>query len=158
MDNQKNKDYKHDYSTVAIPNDLNQKDYDTRQRRAEIYERIRDKGFGGLDTYRNLAEEYGVKSPNSIKQDIEDIRKYMLEEDFNREKFRTKISDNLMWAAKKAREENDYSEASKIAKRINKYMQSIGVEEEEPDKVEVERSVSDNLRKAFKKHHEEDEE
>jgi len=145
------------YQTVAIPDDINHKDYDTNQRRAKLYERIKDKGFGGLASYRKLGPEFGV-SAAQIGKDIKELRRYILKHDFDSEKFRSKIIDDLNWALEKAREEEDYDTASKISKRLNNYLQSIGIEQEEPDKVKVEEEVSHSFRKAFQEHHGDNEE
>lgn len=147
----------HDYQTVQIPKTVNTENYTAAQRRAKLYERIKEHGFGGIASYRDLGAEFDV-SPSMIKKDMDELRPYILKNDFQSESFRSKIIENLNWALDKAREEEDHKEASKIANRLNNYLQSIGVEQEEPEKVQVEEEVTHSFREAYKKHHKNDEE
>lgn len=142
------------YASVEIPDDKDRTDYTWEERRADIYRRIRENGFGNIDSRADMGDDYGV-APNQIQEDIERLRKYIVEVDFKQANVKSAISNAMQKALKLAEESDDADDIRKVAKDYMKIMQSVGAVEEEPDKLEVEGDldVSGSLRESFSKYH-----
>jgi len=147
--------FKEDYRSVSIPDDKDKEEYSPYERRAELYRRVRESGFGGLDTYSSLADEFGVSS-SQINKDINDeLRPFIVEVEFNQKQVKSSVASAMERAMELAQESGDADDIRKVAKDYMKIMQSVGAVEEEPDKVEVDAdvNVSDSLRESFSKYH-----
>lgn len=139
---------------VEIPDDLPKKDYEADERRADIYRRVKEAGrVKRLDkTYVEMGEEYDV-SPSTISNDIEIIRRYIVEEELSTSRMRETFANSLEWALDEAMDEGDYSAVPRILKQKKKWLQDIGYEEKSAEKHEVEHKgdvIVDRMRQAYK--------
>jgi len=138
---------------VEVPKELPKEELEADERRADIYRRVKNVGrVKRLDsTYVEMGEEYGV-SPSTISNDIEIIRRYIVEEELSTSKMRETFANSLEWALDEAMDEGDYSAVPRILKQKKKWLQDIGYEEKSADKHEVEHKgdvVGQRLRDAY---------
>ncbi len=146
---------KTDFRSFNIPEDKDRSEYNTPERRTDIYNRITNDTLFDLPSYRDMASEYGV-SKSTISDDINsEIRPFMVNVEFNQKRVKSDVASAMQWALERAKEDGEPDDVRKISKDFVKILQSVGQIEEEPDKLEVEGDldVSTSLRDSFSKYH-----
>lgn len=98
-----------------IPSNKEKENYNTEERRGELYQRCMEKGTTrNFDkTYAEIGEEYDV-SGAQISKDLDKIREHVRENEFDKTKIDARIVTTFNWALSKAIEENDYRAIPKI--------------------------------------------
>jgi len=127
-----------DYRSVEVPDEKDFEDYSYHERRAYIYEgALENGGVRMLDeTYREMADKFDVHT-STIGDDVDAVREAILKFEFTKENIREDVASTLMWISKKAREEGDMSTARKATKTYKDWAMELGIEEKEPERVEV---------------------
>lgn len=136
--------YTYDYQKIPLDNVDNKKDYVAAQRRADIYRQLKEEyGYiGNLPSSRDLGEEYGV-SHTTIVEDMDEIRKYILDHDMQEDRVASKVNSALERLADRAAElgeeaedASDVKQAAQTVKEFKKWIQETGSVEKEPEQVE----------------------
>lgn len=133
-----------DYRKVEIPEDKDGGSFNHNERRAVIYKDALENG--GTRSLPNTYREYGSRfdvSVNQIWKDVNAVRQSILEYEFTQDKVREDVASTLMYINEKAKEEDDYDLLRKTMKTYKKWAQDLGIEEKEPEQVEVEHSGLD---------------
>lgn len=148
-----------DYASLDAPDDKKKKEYDTYERRADIYNEIKNLGSPTrLPSYRKLAERYGCKSKSSITKDMKELRKYILKNDFQSAKTQTMIGSAMERALEGALQNRDWKDAVKIASEFQDWLNITGREEDHSNpETQINnnmmqqqgQAVSDDLRKVI---------
>jgi len=127
-----------DYHQVNIPGGTPPEDYHWTERRAEILDLILERGTPyGIKQVR-LAERYEV-SEGQISQDMDRLREYVDKTLGQHAKLTTRaVFEN---AVEEAREQGNWREAFDLAMEWNEWLQSIGAQEQAPDRHEVQAEV-----------------
>lgn len=132
-----------DYGSMDPDPEKDKKEYDTYERRADIYQEIKKKGSPKrLPGYRALAERYGCKSKSSITKDMKELRKYILKYDYNSLKTQTMIGTAMERALEGALQNRDWKDAVKIASEFQDWLNITGREE---DHSNPETEINNNL-------------
>ena len=139
----KSLDNQPDFKNVKI-NSEDPKDYSWQERRAEIYQIIKKKGYPDLNR-TNLSKRYGV-SIKQISDDISILKKYVAENN-DLEEFVS--AGKLNW--KKGMEEyvkkGDYLKADKLWNSWKEFLYEEGIREKAPDRQEI--KLENDLGNAF---------
>ena len=124
-----------DYRNIAIPDDMDPEDYDYRERRAEILERMQEAGHPDNLNQTELAEEFGVSQP-SISKDFKRLRQYITGEiDTDRVEAITQMV--FTKAIKNLQEEGDHLGAVEVVEKWNDWLYDRGKMEREPERSEL---------------------
>jgi len=135
-----------DYASLDAPEDKKKKEYDTYERRADIYDEIKNLGSPTrLPGYRKLAERYGCKSKNSITMDMKELRKYILKNDFQSAKTQTMIGSAMERALEGALQNREWKDAVKIASEFQDWLNVTGREEDYSD---PETQINNNIQQS----------
>jgi len=127
------------YREINPPPDKPESEYTPAERRAEIFDAIERAGhYRNLQqSYRQLGERYGV-SHETIRKDINKVLEWKVENlsphaKVELETLKTKAVQELI-------ENQEYAKAYKVMSEHYENLQSMGEEDKEPDKHEVDGS------------------
>lgn len=130
---------KHDYYAKEIPAEKEPEEYNHVERRAEILRIIIDRGNPYNVHQARLADRYGV-SAATITKDMKRLRAYMDDAIGTEAKLTTRsVFEN---AVKQLQDEGEHAQAFDLVMRWNKWLQSIGQQEQAPSKHEVDADVT----------------
>lgn len=123
------------YREINPPSDKPKSEYTAAERRSALFDEIEQAGhYRNLQqSYRQLGEQYGV-SHETIRKDIVAVLEWKRENlsphaKVELETLKTKAVQELI-------DQGDYTEAYKIMSDHYENLQSMGIEEKEPDKHE----------------------
>lgn len=127
-----------DYRKVDLPEDKEYSEYSYHERRAYIYGKALENGGVRVlpETYREMASKFDVHT-STIGDDVDAVREAILQFEFTKENIREDVASTLMWISKQAREDGDMDTARKATKVYKDWAMELGIEEKEPEKVEV---------------------
>lgn len=127
------------YNSYPVPDGKDPKDYDWRERRAEILEAVKKRGTPHGLKRVSLAKRYDV-DPSTITRDFDALSDY-LEEHIGQE---TKLTTRAMFekTVHELQEEDKWKEAWEVVMDWNEYLFEIGAQEREPERHEHEVSRS----------------
>jgi len=129
------------FKSIEIPKSIDKEDYETNQRRAELYERaLEANGVKNLDkTYAEIGDEYGMSS-TTINDDLNIVREYIINEEFDTRRMKETLGQALQWAIEEATKEGDYNAIPRIIKEKKKLAQDLGALDKAAKKHEIEHS------------------
>jgi len=125
-----------DYRAINPPRDKSPEDYTYAERRARLYDLIDDKGhYRNLErSTRQLGDRFGV-SHTQIQNDIDAILDYKRQN--LGENIKAELETLKTKAVDEALENGDAAEAYEIISEHLENLQSVGIEEKEPEKHEL---------------------
>jgi len=131
-----------DYRGITPPRDKPPTDYTCAERRARLYDIIDDKGHHrNLErSTRQLGDRFGV-SHTTIRRDIDAILEYKTEN--LGENIKAELETLKTKAVDEALENGDAAEAYQIISEHLKNLQSVGIEDKEPEEHELRLSPSE---------------
>lgn len=134
-----------DFKHIEIPEDKPPEKYTWQQRRAEIYQIIKRKGYPELNSI-DLSKRYKNVSSRQIRYDLEIIRKYISK---NHDPHKFVAIGKLIWekGIQHHVANNQYREAGRLWNTWKNFLYEDGVREKTPDRQEI--KLENDLDNAF---------
>lgn len=126
------------YRAINIPSDKPPTEYTYAERRAEILQRIEQKGHPRATNQSELAERYGCTQQN-ISNDVQQLREYITQ---NIDSTTTDAITETVYqkSIRELLQNGEHYKAVKAVESWNEWLMDRGKVEEQPDKHEVDGS------------------
>lgn len=124
-----------DYSEIVVPEDQPPEEYTTYERRAEILQKIEEKGHPWGFNYSQLGRRYDY-SHETIRKDFDRLKEWYQD----RIGDDAKVSSELAYKriVQEHMDNGEFNKARKALDSWNGWLQDTGEQEKEPDEVSVE--------------------
>ena len=132
-----------DFKNVKI-NSEDPKNYSWQERRAEIYQIIKKKGYPDLNRTK-ISKRYGV-SHTQISQDISILRKYIAEHN-DLDEFVSVGKLNWKKGIEELQRQGEYVKADKLWNSWKEFLYEDGIKKKAPDRQEI--KLENDLDNAF---------